>query len=69
MNAADIATLTLRSLDGTKNIRDDISYDEETAVVTYKPAKIKNTKKIVYWKLPVSYCGDKVLILVESHRL
>ena len=60
MNAADIVTLSLRSLDGTIDISEDFLYDEQTANVAYKPSQIQKTEKILYWRLPVSYCGDKV---------
>lgn len=60
MDAADLVTLSLRSLDGTINIGEDFLYEEQTASVAYKPSTIQNTEKILYWRLPISYCGDKV---------
>ena len=60
MSPTDIATITLRSLDETKIINEDILFDELTAVVAYKPTQVKNQRKILYWTLPVAYCGDKV---------
>ena len=69
MNTADMVTLSIRSLDSTIDIREDFLYDEETATVAFKPSTIQNTEKILYWRLPISYCGDKVKIFIADNHI
>ncbi|XP_065678288.1 basement membrane-specific heparan sulfate proteoglycan core protein isoform X1 [Hydra vulgaris] len=59
LNANDIYNINLRTIEGYRVNKDNILYNPITNSVTYKADSLGNGA-ILYWELPLSYCGDKV---------
>jgi len=61
MKAEDLNTITLRSVQGTKVVNQNIlRYDPNTNSILYKPQNPSTSRDVLYWQLPPGYCGDKV---------